>query len=106
MAKYMFKGSYAAEGVRGLLKEGGSSRIKHISKLFADHGCTLESAYFSHGEDDVVGFADMPDRITATAMSLAVNASGVVKVILMPLITPEEIDAASKVVVNYKPAGS
>ena len=44
MAKYMFKGSYAAEGVRGLLKEGGSSRIKHISKLFADHGCTLESA--------------------------------------------------------------
>tara|TARA_Y100000590_G_scaffold246799_1_gene277262 strand:- start:522 stop:668 length:147 start_codon:yes stop_codon:yes gene_type:complete len=48
----------------------------------------------------------MPDRITATAMSLAVNASGVVKVSVMPLITPEEIDAASKVVVNYKPAGS
>ena len=106
MAKYMFKGSYAAEGVRGLLKEGGSSRIKHNSKLFADHGCTLESAYFSHGEDDVVGFADMPDRITATAMSLAVNASGVVKVSVMPLISAEEIDAASKVVVNYKPAGS
>lgn len=106
MAKYMFKGKYGPEGVKGLLKEGGSSRLKYISKLFADHGCTLEAAYFAFGEDDVIGFCDMPDTTTATAMSLAVNASGVVALSITPLITAEEIDKAGKIVVDYRPAGS
>ena len=58
--------------------------------------------YFAYGEDDVVGFVDAPGVRTATDISLAVNASGVMKVSLMPLISPEDIDVASKVAVDLQ----
>ena len=32
MPKYLYQGSYTTEGVKGLLKEGGTSRKDTISK--------------------------------------------------------------------------
>ena len=39
------------------------------------------------------------------AISLAVNATGAVRLATTPLITPEEMDAASKKTVDYKAPG-
>ena len=39
------------------------------------------------------------------ALSIAVNASGAVNLRTIPLITPEEVDAAAKKQVAYRPPG-
>jgi uncharacterized protein with GYD domain len=48
----------------------------------------------------------MPDVASAMALSLAVNASGAVSIKTIPLISPEEMDAAAKKQVGYRPPGA
>lgn len=105
MAKYLMQASYSAEGVRGLIQGGGSSRVAAVEALVQQMGGTVESVYFSFGDSDVIGICDVPDNVSATAISLAVNASGVISAKVTPLITPEELDAAAKKVPNYTPPG-
>jgi hypothetical protein len=49
MPKYLFTGSYTAEGARGLLKEGGSGRRAATEKMLKSLGGTLEAYYFAFG---------------------------------------------------------
>ena len=105
MPKYFFQGSYNLEGVRGLLKEGGTSRRDTIEQLVKGMGGTLESFYYAFGQDDVIGIVDLPDSVTGTALSMAVNAAGAVQLRITPLITPEELDQAAKITVGYRPPG-
>src|SRR5512141_3178004 len=96
MAKYLFKARYVGKGIEGLLKEGGSARREAAGKAIASIGGKLESFYYAFGEDDCLGIMEVPDVASATAASLMINASGVVEFKLTPLITPEEMDMASK----------
>ena len=50
--------------------------------------------------------ADLPDATGGLAFSLAVDAFGAVRLSTIPLITPEEIDAATKKVIAYRPPGA
>jgi uncharacterized protein with GYD domain len=106
MAKYLIKASYNAEGARGLIKEGGSKRRTAVQALVESVGGKLDSFYYAYGADDAIIIADLPDAATGIAISLAVNASGAVRLTTTPLVTPEEIDAASKKAVSYKAPGS
>jgi len=65
----------------------------------------MEAFYFAFGEADVYAIADLPDNEAATAMALAINGSGAVTLETIPLLTPEEVDAASKKSVEFRPAG-
>ena len=47
MAKYLIQANYVAEGAKGLLKEGGSSRRATVEKLIASQGGSMESFYYS-----------------------------------------------------------
>jgi uncharacterized protein with GYD domain len=47
----------------------------------------------------------LPDNATAAALSLAVNKSGAVATKTVVLLTPEEMDQASKKAVDYRPPG-
>jgi len=105
MPKYLIQASYVGEGLKGLLKEGGSSRRATVETVIKGMGGTLESFYYAFGEDDDVGIGDFPDNATAAAFSLAVNASGVIKARTTVLMTPEEIDEAAKKTVSYRPPG-
>jgi uncharacterized protein with GYD domain len=105
MSKYLFQASYTTEGAQGLLKEGGSSRSQSIARLVEGLGGSLEAFYYAFGDDDVFAISDLPDHETATAISLAVNASGAVKVKTIVLMTPEEVDAAAKKTIAYRPPG-
>jgi uncharacterized protein with GYD domain len=106
MAKFMFVGSYRPEGVKGLIKEGASSRRDTIRKLTESLGGTLDAFYYTYGDHDVYVFADLPDATTALAFSLAVNATGAVKLTTLPLLTPEELDAACRKTVGYRAPGA
>ena len=45
--------SYTSEGLKGLLKEGGSSRVAAIRKLTESRGGKIEAFYFAFGDDYV-----------------------------------------------------
>ena len=105
MAKYFFQASYVGEGPKGLLKEGGSKRRDTVANLIVGMGGTLESFYYAFGEDDVVGVVEMPDKVSMAALSLMVNASGAIAVKTTVLLTPEEIDEATKKVIDFRAPG-
>jgi uncharacterized protein with GYD domain len=105
MPKYLVQGSYVGEGLKGLLKEGGSGRRATVETVIKGMGGALESFYYAFGEDDVLGVAEFPDNAAAAAFSLAANASGALKVRTTVLMTPEEFDEATKKTVDFRPPG-
>jgi uncharacterized protein with GYD domain len=102
MPKYLFIGSYTAEGARGVLKEGGTGRRGAVLELMASLGGTVEGYYFAFGGDDVYIIVDLPGPAAAAAASLAVAASGAVSLRTVVLLTPEELDAATKLKATYR----
>lgn len=107
MAKYLLKVSYSAEGIKGVMKEGGTSRVIVVEKALAGVGGTLESFYFAFGENDVYVTVDLPDHASAMAVAAAVGSSGAISSYeTVVLVTPDEVDAAMKKSVDYHPPGS
>ena len=106
MAKYLWHVSYTTDGIKGVLKEGGSSRAKSIGKLVESHGGKLEAFYFAFGDADCYLIAELPGNLEASAISLAVSASGAARVKTTVLLSPKEIDAAGKVKVAYRAPGA
>ena len=105
MPKYLFHGSYGSEGAKGLIKQGGSKRRAAVEKTAAAVGGRIESFYYAFGDSDVFVVADLPDHASAAAISLAVNASGAANLKTTVLLSPEEMDAATKKGVGYRPPG-
>lgn len=106
MAKFMLQAAYTLEGTKGLIRDGGSKRRAVVEKAVAGLGGKVEGFYFSFGKSDVVIILDLPDAATAAAISLTVGASGSVRTVTTPLITPEEMDAACKKQVSYSAPGA
>jgi uncharacterized protein with GYD domain len=105
MPKYLFCGSYTPEGLKGLLAEGGSARVEAAKQALKSMDGTLESFYFSFGDNDFYIIADLPDHATATVTSLAGNISGSFRIKTVVLVTPEEVDEAAKKSIDFRPPG-
>ncbi len=105
MAKYLVCGNYIGEGIKGLMREGGSNRRSEIKKLVASLGGKVDCVYYAFGEYDIYGIFDMPDNTTMAAFSLRASSSGLVKVNSIPLLTPEEIDESAKKTGDFRPPG-
>ena len=105
MSKYLFQGHYTTEGIKGVIKEGGTGRRSAVEKLAKSLGGTLESFYFGFGDDDYYIVVDLPDHSAATACALTVSASGAVVNKTTVLMTPEEMDKAAKKHPSYRPPG-
>jgi len=106
MAKYMIQAAYTTDGMKGLLKDGGSKRRTVVESAINALGGHVETFYFSFGPNDVVIIVDLPDAVTGAAVGMAVGASGSVRCTTTPLITCEEIDQAAKKQVAYKAPGA
>ncbi len=105
MPKYLYNGSYTLEGVKGLVKDGGSSRKAQVESAVRSLGGKLEAFYFAFGENDTYSIMDFPDNVSCAAVSLAVNASGGYRGYVVPLLTVEEMDLAAKKKVLYRGPG-
>jgi uncharacterized protein with GYD domain len=105
MPKYLAEFRYTTEGVKGLLKEGGTSRRAATEKLIQSVGGSMEAYYFAFGDADGYVIADLPDNASMAALALTVSASGAVAVKTTVLITAEEADEAAKKMPNYRPPG-
>ena len=105
MPKYLAHASYTVEGLKGLLKDGGTKRREVVEQLAKSLGGTVEAFYYAFGDDDLFVIFDLQDNVSATTASLVVNASGAAKTKVTVLLTPEEVDQATKKSVNYLPPG-
>lgn len=105
MPKYLLQANYVAEGIKGLLKEGGSSRRAAAEKAIQSVGGKLDAFYYAFGDTDGFLIADVPDNVSMAALALTVSASGLVTAKTTLLLTPEEIDAAVKKTPAYRPPG-
>lgn len=106
MARYLFRGSYTIEGTKGLIGGGGgTARRKAIQDALRPIGGEVESFYYGLGDDDVYIIAQVPDNVSAAALSLAVKAGGGAAVRTTVLLTPEEIDRASQMAIKYRAPG-
>src|SRR5712671_1132359 len=106
MAKYLITADYKSKGTEGVIKEGGSGRRAAVKHAIEALGGKLEAFYFAYGHVDAYVICDLPDANAGIALSLAVNASGAVVVNTVPLIMPEDVDAAARKVVNYRAPGA
>jgi len=106
MTKYLIKASYTAEGVRGLMKSGGTNRRQAIEKMLTNVGGKLEAFYYAFGSHDVYAICSIPDTATAAAIVLSIKASGLVSISTTVLLEPGEIDAAKHIAVSYRIPGN
>ena len=105
MAKYLFEAHYTAEGAKGIARDGGSARRAAIAKMAEGLGGKVEAFYFAFGDVDAYVIIDVPDDVSAVAAALAVNQSGAATAKTVVLISPEDMDKASKKTVEYRPPG-
>ena len=105
MPKYLIQANYVGEGVKGLLKDGGTGRRAAVEKLFGSVGGKVEAYYYAFGDTDLFVIADVPDNVSTAALSLTVNAAGAATARVTVLLTAEEIDAAAKKTPSYRPPG-
>jgi uncharacterized protein with GYD domain len=105
MPKYLYHGSYTDKGLKGLMKDGGSKRMKITKKAIESLGGEMEAYYFALGGNDFFIIVEVPDNIKAITGSLVANASGMVKVNITALVSPEEVDLAVKQTMDWRPPG-
>ena len=105
MAKYLIKANYTAEGAKGFAHDGGTARRVAVEKMLASVGGKLDAFYFAFGDTDLYVIADMPDHLAAAAVALTVAQSGKASTSTVVLLTAEEMDAAAKKTVAYRPPG-
>ena len=101
MPHYLQQIAYSIEGWKALVKEP-QNRIDAVRPAIEKLGGTIESAWFTFGDYDVVLIVEMPSNVDAGAIGIAFAAGGACKAVkTTPLLTAEEAVEAMK-----KAAGS
>lgn len=105
MGKYLVRGNYVGDGVKGLMEEGGTRRREAATAAIESVGGTVECFYYAFGDADVYGICEFPDDASATSFSLLVNSSGAVTLSMTPLMSAEDLDAAAAKTPSFRPPG-
>jgi uncharacterized protein with GYD domain len=105
MANYLVTASYSPDGIKGLLKTGGTARVEAVTKAVEGLGGKLHSFHFAFGGEDAYVTVELPDNVAAAALGLAVSATGLAAVKTIVLLTAAELDEAAKRQVAYTPPG-
>ncbi|WP_214324359.1 GYD domain-containing protein [Nonomuraea sediminis] len=106
MPKYMIQATYTAEGLKGVLRDGGTARRQAVDRMVSSLGGTVEQMYFAFGDNDVFLLVDLPSNADSAALSLTVSAAGGVRTKTSVLLTTEEIDEAARKQVDYQAPGA
>jgi uncharacterized protein with GYD domain len=110
MPRYLLQVTYTPEAWAAQLKDP-QNRVEVVSQLLGPLGGRFESAYLAFGEYDIVAVMDLPDNVTAAAVSMVLSAGGSCKAIkTTPLLTIDEaIQAMRKgggAATSYRPPAS
>jgi uncharacterized protein with GYD domain len=80
MALYLLQVAYTPEAWAVQLKQP-QDRVQIVGKLLERLGGRFVNAYFAFGDYDIVAVMDMPDNVSAAAVSMTVSAGGACKAI-------------------------
>jgi uncharacterized protein with GYD domain len=108
MAKYLIEAAYSHEGLKGLVKDGGSGRRAAVDAAAKAVGGRIESMYYAFGTSDVYLIVEAPDNVSAATLALAVGATGALAHYKTTvLLTIDEVDQAAKksAGLGYRPPG-
>ncbi len=105
MPKYLFQATYTADGIKGLEKDKATGRAEAVRSAVEALGGKLEAFYLVFGEYDAVLLADLPDNASATAFTLTISKSGLVRTTTTPLLSVEEADRALEKKIIYRAPG-
>jgi uncharacterized protein with GYD domain len=108
MAYYLLQGAYTSESWKSLVGNP-TDRVEAVRPIIEKLGGTVEGAWFTFGDYDVILVMQMPDNVSAAAFSLAVAASGAFKAHkTTPLMTiADGVEAMKKAAgAGYRPPGS
>jgi uncharacterized protein with GYD domain len=90
MAYYLIQAAFTPESWAKLVKSP-QDRKAAIAPMVEKLGGRLESYWYSFGDYDSVVIVQVPDNVSAAALSLAASAAGALKAIrTTPLMTTEE----------------
>ena len=96
MPHYLIRASYTPEGWAALVKNP-QNRREALRPVIEAAGGKLDAFYYAFGEDDAFVLVELPDNVSAAAISMSVAASGAVKsTATTPLMTAEEAVEAMK----------
>ncbi|MEO3854611.1 GYD domain-containing protein [Acrocarpospora sp. B8E8] len=106
MPKYLIQATYTADGLKGVLQDGGTGRRQAVERMVESVGGRVEQMYFAFGETDTYVIVDLPSNAASAAVGLTISASGTVRTKTAVLLTPEEIDDAARMEVAYRAPGA
>ena len=105
MSKFLLHINYVGEGIKGLLKDGGTKRRAAAEAAAKSMGGTLESFYYAFGDTDAFVIGEFPDNASVAGLALTIASTGAVAVKTTVLLTVEELDEAAKKTPSYRPPG-
>ncbi|GAA3467772.1 GYD domain-containing protein [Nonomuraea roseola] len=106
MPKYLIQASYTVDGLKGVLREGGTGRRQAVERMAESLGGRVEQMYYAFGESDVYVIVDLPGNVASAALGLRVSAAGGARTKTVVLLTSEEIDDAVRQEVEYRAPGT
>lgn len=97
MAYYLLQTAYTPAGWAAMTKNP-HNRLDATRPVVQRLGGSIESGWMTFGDYDLLTICQMPDNVSAAALSMAVSSGGAVKAVkTTPLITIEEgLDAMAK----------
>ncbi len=105
MPKYLIQVGYTKDSWAKMVKTP-QDRQKAVAPAVESVGGKFEQSYLAFGEYDLVGILDMPDNVSAAALSISVASTGSVETfVTTPLLTMDEaVEAMKKAgTVDYTP---
>ena len=78
MPHYLIQASYTAEAWKSLLKKP-EDRKEAIRPAIEKLGGKVVNSWYAFGEHDIVAIVEMPDNVSAAALSLAQMAGGALR---------------------------
>ena len=108
MPYYLLQAAYTGDAWGNQIK-GPQNVIDRVKPAIEGLGGSVESAFYTFGEYDIIAILQFPDNVSAGAFSVAAAAGGGVKAIkTTPLMTVEEgMEMMRKAGgTGYRPPGS
>jgi uncharacterized protein with GYD domain len=106
MPRYLLKIKYSVQGIGGVRKEGGTSRVEVARTLIESVGGTMHSFDFAFGEVDAYAVIEAPSNAAVAGAATVVGAAGGASVETVALLTGAEMDEAVKSGAAYRAPGS
>jgi uncharacterized protein with GYD domain len=95
MPKYLVQAQITKDGIHNVLsKAKGTGLRAAVTRFTESAGGKLDAFFFAFGPFDAVAISDLPDNVSAVAISVAASGAGIVHLTMTPLLTPDEMDRA------------